>query len=112
MVRDHIKSMASLKSAGRTGNQGPAGLGTTDSTRLSSLDADLEGSALASRGEFGSLMTWRVLLDRRLAEDIVASMPSKKSSIVGGSPVGFRHPSSDEVVCSGYKARVGMTVGP
>ena len=100
MARDRIKSKASLKSEGRTGNRGPTGLGTADSTRMCSLDADLESSGLASRGEFGSLMTRRVLLDSRLADNIAASGSPAGSSIVGESPVGFKLPSSDEVVCS------------
>ena len=112
MARACIKSKAPLKSEGRTGNRGPARLGMADSTRLCSLDADLESLELASRGESGSPMTRSVLLDSRLAEDIVASGSLEKISIVGESPVGFRYPSSDEVICPGSKARAGMIVGP
>ena len=79
--------------------------------QLKKSDADLESLELASRGEFGSPMTRRVLLDSRLAEDIVASGGSAKSSVVGESPVGFELPSSDEVVCSGSTARAGVIVG-
>ena len=56
-------------------------------------------------------MMGRVLLDSRLAEGIVASGSPEESTIVGESPVGFRYPSSDEVVCPGSKARAGMIVG-
>ena len=75
-----------------------------------SMGTDLESSELAPRGEFGSPMTGRVLLDSRLAKDMVASGSLAKSSIVGESPVGFKLPSSDELVCSGSKARAGITV--
>ena len=112
MARDRIKSKASLRSEGRTGNQGLAGLGMADSAGPCSLGADLETSELASRGEFGSPMTRRVLLDSRLAEDIVAFGSSAKSSMVGENPVGFKYPSSDEVVCPESKARAGMMVAP
>ena len=110
MVRDHIKSKASLRSEGRTGNRGPAELGMVHDTWLFSKSVDLDSSELASRGEFGSPIIGRVLLDSRLAEDIVASGPPTKSSVVGESPVGFKLPSSDELVCSGSKARAGITV--
>ena len=76
-----------------------------------SLGADLESSELASRGEFGSPMTGRVLVDSRLAEDMVASGSLAKSFVEGESPLGFKLPSSDEVVCSGSTARAGMIVG-
>ena len=96
MARDRIKSKASLKSECRTGNRGPAGLGMADSTRLCLPDADLENSELASRGEFGSPMTRRVLLDSRLAKDIVTSGSSAKRSMVGENPVGLKLPSVGE----------------
>ena len=62
MARDCIKSKASLKSEGRTGNRGPAELGMADSARLCSPDVDLKSSELASRGEFGYAMTRRSCL--------------------------------------------------
>ena len=111
MARDRTKSRASFRSEGRTRNWGPAGLGMVDSTRPCSLDADLESSELAPRGMFGSVMTGIALLDSRLAEDIVASGSPARSSVIGESPVGFKLPSSDEVVCSGSMARAGMIVG-
>ena len=88
-----------------------AELAVVHDTWSCSMGADLESSELASEGEFGSPMTGRVLLDSRLAEDIVASGSPEKNSIIGESLVGFRHPSSNEVVCSGSKARAGMIVG-
>ena len=75
-----------------------------------SMGTDLESSVLAPRGEFGSPMTRRVLLDSRLAKDMVASGSPAKSSIVGESPVGFKLPSLDQVVCSGSTAMAGMIV--
>ena len=76
-----------------------------------STGADLESSELASRGEFGSPMTGRVLLDSRLVQGMVASRFPAKSSVVGESLVGFKLLSSDKVVCSGSTARAGMIVG-
>ena len=75
------------------------------------MGADLESSELASRGEFGSPMTGRVLFDSRPADSMVTSGSPAGSSIVGESLVGFKLPSSDEVVCSGSMARAGMIVG-
>ena len=112
MARDRIKSTASFRSDGRTRNWGPAGLGMVGSTRPCSMGTDLESSELAPRGDFGSPMTRRVLLDSRLAKDMVASGSPAKSSIVGESPVGFKLPSLDQVVCSGSKARAGTIVDP
>ena len=56
-------------------------------------------------------MIGRVLLDSKLAKDVVASRSREKSSVVGESMVGFKLPSSEEVVCSGSMARAGMIVG-
>src|SRR3990170_6733759 len=111
MARDRIKSKASLKSEGRTGNRGPAELGMADSARLCSPAADLESSELASRGEFGSPMTRRVLLDSRLTEHTVASRSSVKGSMGGEGPVGFKIPSSDEAACPRYIGRGGGVGG-
>ena len=111
MARDRIKSKASPRSEGRTGNRGPVGLCVANSARLCSLDADLESSELASRGEFGTPMTRRVPVDPRLAEDVVAFGSSGKRFVVGESPVGSKFPFSDEVVCSGSKAKERMVVG-
>ena len=57
-------------------------------------------------------MIRRVLLDARLAEDIVASGSPEKISIVGESLMGFRYPSLDEVAYPESKAEAGMIVGP
>ena len=111
MARDRIKSKASFKSEGRTGDRGPTGLGTAD-FRLCSPDAGLESSKFASSGGFGCPMIGRVLFDSSPAEDIATSGSLEKISIIGEGPVGFRYPSSEEVVCLGSKARVGMIVGP
>ena len=82
-----------------------------DFARLCSPAADLESSELASRGEFSSPMTRRVLLGSRLAEHTVASGSSAKGSMGGEGPVGFKIPSSDEVACPGSMARAGIVVG-
>ena len=88
-----------------------AKLGMVHDTWACSTGANLESPELASRGEFVSSMTGRVLPDSRLAEDIVASGSPAKSSVVGESPVVFKLPSSNEVVCSGSMTRAGMIVG-
>jgi hypothetical protein len=81
-----------------------------DSARLCSPDADLESSELASRGEFGSPMTRRVLLDSKLTKHTVASGSSAEGSMGGEGLVGFKIPSSDEVACSGSMVRARIVV--
>ena len=87
------------------GKRKSAELGRAKASWLCSPGVDVESSELASEGESGFPIAGRVWFDSGLAEDKIAS-GSPIVSFVAGSPAGFKLPSPDPTVCSGFKAGV------
>ena len=114
MARDRIKSRASFRSEVWTGKRESAGLAGVRASCPRLLDADLENLDLESEGESDTLVTRGARFVFGLADDAIPSRSPVASSIIAGSPVGSKLPSSDLAVCSGSQARavVGADTSP
>ena len=104
MARDRIKSRASFKSEVWTLKRESAGLTGVKASWPCLLSVDFKSSDWESGGESGLSMIGRTWSNPRFAVDTVA-FGSSIERFVAESPVSSRHPSSDLVVCSVFKAR-------
>ena len=101
MMRDHIKSRASLKGEVWPGRRESVEHGGEGTPWPSSHDAESEGSEIVS-GEGSGLMM--------VASDTASSGSPVLSSIAAESPAGSNLPSSGLVMRSGSKARAEVGV--